>query len=84
MIAARQLTALAETSVAIAITDGPRLTGTTDAAACTLRVTAFELLRFRLGRRTRGQALALDWTGDPEACIDSLFIFGPAAEPIVE
>ena len=47
-----------------------------------LRTTAFEVLRFRMGRRTRKQVLALDWSADPGPTLDELFVFGPAAEPV--
>ncbi len=50
-----------------------------------LRTTPFEVFRFRLGRRTRQQVADLDWTPAPDdALLDSLFIFGPAAAPLVE
>ena len=49
-----------------------------------LRTTPFEVLRFRLGRRTRAQVLALDWSPDPAAIVDGLFVFGPAATALVE
>jgi uncharacterized protein (TIGR03083 family) len=54
--------------------DGP------DRAAVHLRTTPYELFRLRLGRRTRDQVLALDWSSDPGAFLDDLFIFGPASE----
>lgn len=50
-----------------------------------LRTTAFEVFRFRFGRRTRRQVADLDWTPAPDdALLDALFIFGPAAAPVVE
>jgi hypothetical protein len=50
-----------------------------------LRTTPFEVFRFRLGRRTRQQVADLEWTPVPDdALLDSLFIFGPAAAPLVE
>lgn len=55
-----------------------------DGSTPVLTTSSFELVRLRLGRRTRGQALALDWTGDPEPVVDRLFVFGPAPEPIGE
>jgi uncharacterized protein (TIGR03083 family) len=42
----------------------------------TLTVSAFELLRVIGGRRSRTQALGLDWTGDPEPYVDGLTMFG--------
>ncbi len=50
----------------------------------TLRASAFEVFRFRLGRRSGDQVLALDWSEDPSGLLDALFVFGPAERPIVE
>jgi uncharacterized protein (TIGR03083 family) len=50
----------------------------------TLRTSAFETLRFRMGRRSRAQLRAMDWTGDPSGVLDQLTIFGPSASDIVE
>jgi uncharacterized protein (TIGR03083 family) len=50
-------------------------------------VSTFELLRSRLGRRTRDQVLAYDWAGEPaavEQILDRWFAFGPAEHPIHE
>lgn len=55
-------------------------TGATE-APLELRTTSYELFRLRLGRRTRDQALALTWSGDPRPHLDHVFIFGPALEP---
>ena len=49
-----------------------------------LRTTRFEALRWRLGRRSRAQMAAFDWSGDPEPVLDHLVIFGPAASDILE
>ena len=50
-----------------------------------LRTTPFEVFRFRFGRRTRQQVADLEWTPAPgDALLDALFIFGPAAAPVVE
>jgi len=54
----------------------------TGAAELRLRTTAFEVLRFRMGRRTRDQVRAYDWSADPEPVLDDLFVFGPAVSPI--
>lgn len=45
---------------------------------------AFEVFRFRLGRRSRRQLAAMAWTGDPSAVLDSLTVFGPSPLDIVE
>lgn len=50
----------------------------------TVHVTPFEWTRARLGRRSREQVLALDWTGDPAPFVDRLFVFGPRVEPLLE
>lgn len=51
-------------------------------AALRLRTTPFEVLRLRMGRRSRSQVLSLDWSDDPAAVVDQLFIFGPAETPL--
>jgi uncharacterized protein (TIGR03083 family) len=65
----------------LATGDPPSPTRTTDFQ---LRTTAYELFRLRLGRRTRDQVLALDWSADPTPILDDLFIFGPASAPFVD
>jgi hypothetical protein len=37
-----------------------------------------------MGRRSRDQLAALDWSGDPAPVLDHLVIFGPARTDIVE
>jgi uncharacterized protein (TIGR03083 family) len=49
-----------------------------------LRTTRFEALRWRTGRRSRGQLAAMDWSGDPTPVLDHLYLFGPADTDIVE
>ncbi|HKY68528.1 MAG TPA: maleylpyruvate isomerase family mycothiol-dependent enzyme, partial [Acidimicrobiales bacterium] len=50
-----------------------------DGAPLALRATAFEVFRFRLGRRSRDQVAALDWSAPPgDGVLDRLFVFGPA------
>lgn len=50
-----------------------------------LRTTPFEVFRFRLGRRSRDQVLALDWSPVPPGeVVDQLFMFGPAEAPLIE
>ena len=49
-----------------------------------LRTTRFEILRWRLGRRSRSQVQGFDWSGDPAPVIDQLFVFGPSPTDIVE
>lgn len=49
-----------------------------------LRASAFEVFRLRMGRRSRAQVLAMDWSEDPGDLIDRMFVFGPAGEDLVE
>ena len=49
-----------------------------------LTTTRYEAFRWRMGRRSRGQLAALDWSGDPSPVLDHLVIFGPARADIVE
>ena len=83
LLGARRLAMIEGLPVTIAITDDPEAQNA-PSGALVVRTTAFEVLRFRLGRRTCAQVLALDWSSDPTAVIDQLFIFGPAQRPIVE
>jgi uncharacterized protein (TIGR03083 family) len=50
----------------------------------TLATSEFELFRWRMGRRSRRQLAAMDWSGDPSAVIGELTIFGPAARDVKE
>lgn len=56
----------------------------TDGAELELRTTRFEALRWRMGRRSRAQLTALDWSGDPAPVLDHLVLFGPSITDIVE
>jgi uncharacterized protein (TIGR03083 family) len=49
-----------------------------------LRTTRFEAFRWRMGRRSRDQLAALDWSGDPAPVLDHLVVFGPARSNIAE
>lgn len=46
--------------------------------------TDFEVLRARLGRRSRAQLAAMDWSQDPGALLDELAVFTPAEADIDE
>jgi hypothetical protein len=60
-------------------------TSPVDAPELVLGTTAFEVLRFRLGRRSRQQVLDLDWSAPPPPeVVDALFVFGPRSDPLVE
>jgi hypothetical protein len=50
----------------------------------TLDTTVFEAFRWRLGRRSRRQLAAMDWSGDPTPFLDHLCIFGPARADVLE
>jgi len=49
-----------------------------------LRASSFEVFRLRLGRRSREQVLAMDWSEAPGDLVDRLFVFGPAVPDLVE
>lgn len=49
-----------------------------------LATTRFEAFRWRLGRRSRAQLAAMDWSADPAPVLDHLVVFGPSEEDIVE
>ena len=53
-------------------------------AQLALETSPYELFRFRLGRRSRGQLTAMAWSGDPEPILDGLTIFGPSLLDIIE
>lgn len=55
-----------------------------DHGELTLQSCRFEVFRWRLGRRSRAQLAALDWSGDPTPVLDHLVIFGPSSRDIVE
>jgi uncharacterized protein (TIGR03083 family) len=49
-----------------------------DGEPLVLRTSAFEAFRLRMGRRSRTQVVAMDWSEDPTPWVDALFVFGPA------
>ncbi len=53
-------------------------------ATIVLRTGRFEALRWRMGRRSRAQLAALDWSGDPALMLDHLVVFGPSPADIAE
>jgi uncharacterized protein (TIGR03083 family) len=65
-------------------TSNPTRYGPDDADPIELRIDAFELLRTRMGRRSRAQLAALRWSRDPAPVLDHLVIFGPAATDVIE
>lgn len=48
------------------------------------RTNDFEVLRARLGRRSRTQLAALEWSEDPGAVLDQVAVFPPTAVDIAE
>ncbi len=49
-----------------------------------LRTSRWEVLRWRMGRRSRAQLAAMDWSSDPGPVLDHLFVFGPATADVIE
>lgn len=58
--------------------------GSAHGEAIRWRTDDFEVLRARLGRRSRAQLAQLDWSADPGPLLDELTVFPPAASDIVE
>jgi len=58
--------------------------GPSDGPDIGLVTSPFEVFRFRMGRRSRGQLAAMDWRGDPTPVLDCLAIFGPAVADVIE
>lgn len=85
-LAASLLTTSVDAPVSIAFDLGDRVVRSAgeEPPAAWLRTSAFEVLRFRLGRRSRAQVAALDWSGDRDLVLDHLFVFGPAAASVIE
>ena len=68
----------------VMVEDAQYRSGPDDGAEIRLRTTRFEALRWRTGRRSRGQLAAMDWSGDPTPLLDHLYMFGPADVDVVE
>jgi uncharacterized protein (TIGR03083 family) len=58
--------------------------GPEDGDPVTLGTTSFEAFRWRLGRRSRRQLAAMDWSDDPAPFLDHLCVFGPARADVIE
>ena len=85
LLGARRLAELDTTRVVITVeefsdTASPRC----PSAQAALTAPAFEILRFRLGRRSISQVLDLPWIGDPRPHLPDLFVFGPASQSLIE
>lgn len=68
----------------VTVEDAEYRTGPEDGPELGLTTTRFEAFRWRMGRRSRAQLAALDWSGDPSPVLRHLTVFGPAAQDIVE
>jgi uncharacterized protein (TIGR03083 family) len=68
----------------IAVEDAEFRVGAGSGPELSLVTSRFEALRWRMGRRSRAQLAALDWSDDPAPVLDHLVVFGPASNDIVE
>lgn len=68
----------------VLVEDGEYRSGPDDGDEFVLSTTRFESMRWRLGRRSRSQTLAMDWSSNPAPVLEHLFIFGPAAADVIE
>lgn len=68
----------------VVVEDGEFRLGPDSGSPLTLTTSRFEAFRWGMGRRSRDQLAALDWSADPAPVIDHLVVFGPAASDIAE
>lgn len=75
-----------EATVEVDLGDVVAVTQAKPGSTYRLEATPFEVFRFRLGRRSREQVQALDWSPEPppDKVVDQLFMFGPATAPVIE
>ena len=71
-------------ALAVAVEDAEFRAGPQDGTPLRLATSRFEAFRWRMGRRSRAQLAALDWSADPSPVLDHLTIFGPSAADITE
>lgn len=74
-------------SLVIDFVDGPTVAAGAGGPEVSLTIDPFEYFRSRLGRRSRPQLEAYDWSGDRRAVAatqDSWWVFGVAEEDIIE
>ena len=71
-------------ALTVAVEDAEYRVGPPDGTPLRLATSRFEAFRWRMGRRSRAQLAALDWSGDPAPVLDHLMIFGPSAADIIE
>lgn len=64
--------------------NGEYRSGPPGSAELILHTTRFDALRWRTGRRSRAQLTAMDWSADPAAVVDHLYLFGPAGADVIE
>jgi uncharacterized protein (TIGR03083 family) len=64
--------------------DGDVRVGPGDGEPTVLTTTRFDAFRWRLGRRSRAQMAAFEWSADPEPFLDHLVLFGPAEQDVIE
>lgn len=70
--------------IRVSVEDAAFWVGPADGPELGLATCRFEAFRWRMGRRSRAQLAALDWTGDPAPVLDHLTIFGPSPLDIIE
>jgi uncharacterized protein (TIGR03083 family) len=70
--------------IRVSVEDTGFRVGPADGPELGLATCRFEAFRWRMGRRSRAQLAALDWTGDPAPVLDHLTIFGPSHVDIIE
>lgn len=68
----------------IAVEDGEFTAGPPGVIELALTTSRYEAFRWRMGRRSRAQLAALDWSGDPAPVLDHLSVFDPASIDIIE
>jgi uncharacterized protein (TIGR03083 family) len=86
VLAAENLISWLRPSVSMTVRVGARelRVGPAGDGALALVTSPFEAFRFRMGRRSRGQLVAMEWVGDPSPVLDCLTIFGPARDDVIE
>jgi uncharacterized protein (TIGR03083 family) len=71
-------------ALTVTVEDAEYRCGPPDGTPLWLATSRFEAFRWRMGRRSRAQLAALDWSGDPSPVLDHLTFFGPSAADIIE
>ncbi|MGH8795357.1 MAG: maleylpyruvate isomerase family mycothiol-dependent enzyme [Stackebrandtia sp.] len=71
-------------SVRLVADDGVAWTMGDAEPAASVRGSHYELARVVIGRRSRDQILAMDWTGDPEPCLDHMHAFDLPKQDLLE